>query len=221
MVQFEKKNNNLIQNQQPKVDNINTNNNNRTLIIGFSNCGKIYLMNYFILRKQEPFFIITKSLNQYPNTKAQTSDEIQPFETYRNSTAVFDDMLLTKQESNIGLFFTRGRHNNIDMYYISQRYFHLPKNTLCDNSNMIILFKQTLRDIILLFHNIAGFFMNLEDGKQLCCKAWGNDYEFLQIDRLAKKREGRYTIINCNKIIYIQNALPKHHLFNKINVVYN
>ena len=63
-------------------------------------------MNYILLQKQEPIFIITKSLYQYPNIKAQTSDEIQPLENYENSTVVFDDMLLSKQQSNIDLFFT-------------------------------------------------------------------------------------------------------------------
>ena len=81
-------------------------------------------MNLILHQKQEPIFIITKSLNQYPNIKAQTSDEIQPLERYENSTVVFDDMLLSKQESTIDLFFTRGRHNNIDFYFVSQSYFH-------------------------------------------------------------------------------------------------
>ena len=180
------------------------NGNNRTLIIGFSNCGKTYLMNHILHQKQEPIFIITKSLNQYPNIKAKTSDEIEPLEHYENSTVVFDDMLLSKQESNIDLFFTRGRHNNIDIYYISQSYFHLPKNTIRNNSNKIILFKQTLRDIILLFHDIAGLDMNLEDWKELCRKAWENDYDYLQIDRFAKIGNGRYTIRNCNKNNYIE-----------------
>ena len=108
-------------------------------------------------------------------------------------------MLLSKQESNKDLFFTRGRHKNIDIYYISQNYFHLPKNTIRNISNIIILFKQTLRDIILLFHDIAGLDMNLEEWKQLCRKAWENDYDYLQIDRFAKIGEGGYTIRNCNK----------------------
>ena len=90
-----------------------------------------------------PIFLITKSLNQYPDIKAQTSDENEPLENYENSTAVFDDMLLSKQESNIDLFFTRGRHNNIDIYYLSQIYFHLAKNTIRKNSNIITFFKQT------------------------------------------------------------------------------
>ena len=192
-------------NNKKVVDSVSIiSNSNRTLIIGFSGCGKTYLMNHILFQKQEPIFIITKSLNQYPNIKAQTSDEIKPLENYENSNVVFDDMLLSKQESNIDLFFTRGRHNNIDIYYISQSYFHLPKNTIRNNSNIIILFKQTLRDIIRLFHDIAGLDMSLEEWKELCRKAWENEYDYLQIDRFAKIGNGRYTIRNCNKNIYIE-----------------
>ena len=70
-------------------------------------------------------------------------------------------MLLPKQESNVDPFFTRSRHKSIDIYYISQSYFHLNKNTIRKNSNIITSFKQTLRDIILLFHDIAGLDMDL------------------------------------------------------------
>ena len=41
--------------------------------------------------------------------------------------------------------------------------------------------------------------MNLEEWKELCLKAWENDYDYLQIHRFAKIREGRYTIGNYNK----------------------
>ena len=139
-------------------------------------------MNYILLQKQEPIYIITKSLNQYPNIKSQTSDEIQPLENYENSIAVSDHMLLSKQATKlICCFFKKGRHNIIDIYYISQSYFRLPINTNRNNSNLFILFKQTLRDIIQIFHDIAGLDMNLEKGKQLCRKAWENEYDYLQI----------------------------------------
>ena len=87
-------------------------------------------------------------------------------------------MLSSKQESNIHLIFTRGRHNNIDIYYICQSYFHLPKKSVRNNSNIKVLFKQTPRDIILLFHDMAGLDINLDEWKQLCCKAWENDCDF-------------------------------------------
>ena len=107
-------------------------------------------------------------------------------------------MLLSKQESSIDLFFTRGRHNNIDIYYTSQSYFHVPKNNIRNICHIIILIKQTLTDIILLFHDKAGLDTNLEERKQLCRKAWENDYDYLQLGRFAKIGEGRYTIRNCN-----------------------
>ena len=96
---------------------------NRTFITGFSNCGKTYLMNHILLRKQEPILIYSNSLYQYPNIKAQTSNEIQLVKKSENSTVVFDDLLLSKQESNTVLFFTKWRHNNIDIYYTSQIFF--------------------------------------------------------------------------------------------------
>ena len=46
--------------------------------------------------------------------------------------------------------------------------------------------------------------MNLEEWKQLCRKAWENDYDYLQINRFAEMRVGRYTIKNCDKSIYTE-----------------
>ena len=62
-------------------------------------------MIFILLRKKETDFKIIKSLNKYPNFKAQTRDEYQQVETYENSTILFDDMLLSKQASNIDFFF--------------------------------------------------------------------------------------------------------------------
>ena len=118
--------NTVIKFQQPKKDNVINKINNRNLIIGFSNCGKTYLMVHIVLQNQEPLFMITKSLNQYINTKAQTSDENEPLENYENSIVVIDDMLLSKQGTNIDLFLTRARHSNIDLYNITQISFLLP-----------------------------------------------------------------------------------------------
>ena len=168
-------------------------------------------MNHNPLQTQEPIFIITKSLNHYPKIKAQTSNDIQPLENYENSVVVFDDMLLSKQESDIDLVLTRGRHQTFDSYYISQSYFHLPKNTIRNISNIIFLFRQTLRDIILLFHDIAGLDMNLEEWKQLSRNAWENEYDYLQRDRFAKIGDGRYTIRNCNKNTYIECTPETEH----------
>ena len=111
-------------------------------------------------------------------------------------------MLLSKQESTIDLFFNRGIHQNNGLYYISHSYLHLPKNSIRNNSNITILFKQTLRFIILLFHDIAGLDMNLEERKQFCRKAWTNDYEYFKMDIFAKI--GEDAIRNCDKCTNIK-----------------
>ena len=51
----------------------------------------------------------------------------------------------------------------------------------------------------MLFHDVAVLDMNLEEWKQLCSKAWRNDYDFLQKDTFAKIGEGRNTVRNCYK----------------------
>ena len=91
-------------------------------------------MNYLLLQKQKPIFKITKSLNQYPNIKAQTSIETEPLENYENSFFVFDERLLSKQKSNINLFFTRGRQKktlivfiNLKVNFISQKFLFAKK----------------------------------------------------------------------------------------------
>ena len=43
-------------------------------------------------------------------------------------------------------FFTRGRHEDLDVHYISQSHFALPRQSIRNNSDRLILFKQALRD---------------------------------------------------------------------------
>ena len=74
------------------------------------------------------------------------------------------------------------------------------------------MFKRTLRTITLLFHDIAGLDVNLEDWKQLCSKAWESDFDLFQLDRFAKTGEGRYTIRNGEKNTYII-CTPERKLF--------
>ena len=61
---------------------------------------------------------------------------------------------------------------------MSQSYFRLPKNTIPTYSKKPILFKQTLRSIILLVHDIAGLDMSLKVRKQFCRKAWESYYDY-------------------------------------------
>ena len=137
--------------QQPDIENVNNKvsdfENHRHVIIGPSNVGKTYYMLKVLekISNKRPIHITTRSPNQYPNYKTNT--EIKPINKYKGSVVIFDDMLGAKNSSQIDEFFTRGRHEDLDVYYISQSYFALPRQSIRNNSDRLILFKQTLRDV--------------------------------------------------------------------------
>ena len=141
-------------NKQSKLEN-----NNRTLLVGPSFSGKTYLMIKILSRiSDRDIYIITKSPpEQYTNSKIkikEISDEIRPLNEYENG--VFDDILGSSNSKFIDQFFIRGRHKNLDIYYLSQSYFDLPKRSIRNNSNKIILFNQTLKDIEHIYRDVAG-----------------------------------------------------------------
>ena len=179
------------------IENINKQskfeNNNRTLLVGPSFSGKTYLMLKILSRiSDRDIYIITKSPpEQYSNSDIEIreiSDEIKPLNEYENAIIVFDDVLGSSNSRDIDQFFIRGRHNNLDIYYLSQSYFDLPKRTIRNNSNKIILFNQTLKDIEHIYRDVAGYDMNYDEFKELCRKSWEEDYNYLCIDRSKKKR---------------------------------
>ena len=136
-------------------------------------------------------YIMTKSPpEQYTNSKIkikEITDEIKPLNEYENGIIVFDDISGSSNSRFIDQFFIRGRHNNLDIYYLSQSYFDLPKRTIRNNSNKIILFIQTLKDIEHIYRDVAGYDMNNDEFKELCRKSWEEDYNYLCIDRSKKK----------------------------------
>ena len=189
---YEKKRKNkiTISHQQPIIENGN-NNNNRTLLVGPSFSGKTYLMLKILSRMiDRDIYIITKSTpEQYSNSKIQIkeiSDEIKPLNEYENGIIVFDDILGSSNSRFIDQFFIKGRHNNLDIYYLSQSYFDLSKRTIRNNSNKIILFNQTLKDIEHIYRDVAGYDMNYDEFKDLCRKSWDEDFNYLYIDRSKK-----------------------------------
>ena len=161
--------------EKPKIDNVNNNvstyENHRHVVIGSSSVVKTFYM-LKVLEKigdKRSIHIITRSPNQYPNYK--TSNEIKPINKYKGSVVIFDDMLGAKNSYQIDEFFTRGRHENLDVYYISQSYFGLPRQSIRNNSDRLILFKQTLRDVQSMYYDIGAYDMKYDEFKEMCHKA--------------------------------------------------
>ena len=200
--------------KKPKTDNVNTENNKRTLLAGCSFSGKTYLMSEIFSRipPDRNIYIITKSpREQFSNSEIKTkeiSDEIKPLNEYENAVIVFDDVLGSPSSKYIDQFFIRGRHNNLDLYYLSQLFFDLPKRTIRNISNKIFLFNQTLKDIENIYRDVGGHDMSYDEFKELCRKSWKEDYNYLCIDRSKKTDQGKYCICNESKNTYI-NCTPE------------
>ena len=204
--------------EKPKIDNVNkkfnvpTYENHASVVIGPRNVGK----TYYILKKLEkigdkrPIHIITRLPNQYSNYRLNY--EIKPTNKYKGSVVIFDDMLGVKSSSQINEFFTRGRHGDLDVYYISQSYFALPRQSIRNNSDRLILFKQTLTDVKIMYYDVGAFDMIFDEFKEMCRVAWCEKFNYLCIDVTINKNEGKYLIFNQKKNTYTE-CIPKSDTF--------
>ena len=201
---------------KPKIDNVNNIvskfENHAYVVIGPRNVGKTYFMLKVLekIGNKRPIHIIIRSPNQYPNYK--TSTEIKPINKYKGSVVIFDDMLGAKNSSQIDEFFTRGRHEDLDAYYISQSYFGLPRQSIRKNNDILILFKQTLRDVQSMYYDIGAYDMKYDEFKEMCHKAWDEKFNYLCIDMTKSKNDGKYRIFNESKTTYIE-CIPETEPF--------
>ena len=133
--------NTLIQNQQPKTDNVFTDNNNRTHLVGLSFSGKTLLM-LKVLSRIPPDRQIYKTTKSPPEpysifkiNNKEIGEEIKTINEYENAILGFDDILGSTNSRYIDQFFVGVRHNKLDFYYLSESYFDFPKRTIRNNSN--------------------------------------------------------------------------------------
>ena len=76
-------------------------------------------------------------------------------------------MLGARNCSQIDEIFTRGRHEDSDVCYISQSYFTLPRQTFRNNSDRLKLFKQTFRDVQSMYYDSGAYDMKYDEFKNV------------------------------------------------------
>ena len=104
---------------------------------------------------------------------------------------IFDDLLLEKQ-NKCESYYIRGRHSNVDCFYLSQNYFKLPRQTIRENANFICLFPQDLKNINHIYNDHVSQDMSKEEFRNLCKTAWEKPHGFVVIDLTSKKHNGKY-----------------------------
>ena len=113
-------------------------------------------------------------------------------------------MLGARNSSQVDNFYTRGRNEKLELYYISQSYFGLPRQSIRSNCDRLILFKQTLRDVQSMYYNIGAYDMIFDQFKGMCHKAWSERFNYLCFDLTKNKNEGKYRTFKESKTTCIE-----------------
>ena len=99
--------------------------------------------------------------------------DLRELSSAKKNLMVFDDLLLEKQ--NIcESYYVRGRHSNVNCFYLVQNNFTLPRQTIRENVNFICLFPQDLKNLNHIFDDHVGSDMTKKEFRQLCKTAGKN-----------------------------------------------
>jgi hypothetical protein len=82
----------------------------------------------------------------------------------RKNLMIFDDLQLEKQVK-CESYYVRGRHSNVDCFYLAQNYFKLLRQTIRENANFICIFPQDQKNINHIYNNHASTDMPLDEFK--------------------------------------------------------
>jgi hypothetical protein len=187
-------------------------NNIRALVVGPSNSGKTNVIfnllfspnglrfcNVFVFSKslyQEKYKFLQETLSSIPSITFKAFSENEqvppPEQIPPNSVVIFDDVICENQ-NNIRQYFTMGRHNQLDIFYLSQTYSKIPKQLIRDNSNLILSFRMDHLNLKHLYRDHVSPDMSFERFESICRFVWSSSPNgFLTIDKENKKNRGRY-----------------------------
>ena len=89
-------------------------------------------------------------------------------------------------------YYTCGRQNNCDTFYISQSYFPLPRHSIRGNMNLLILFPQDVKNLSHIHADHCEGDMTLNEFKSFCKQVWSTLHNFVVIDLTKEKLNGKY-----------------------------
>ena len=110
-----------------------------------------------------------------------------------NHVMVFDDVMNAKQDK-IKDYFCRGRHNNINVFYLCQSLHKIQKHCIRDNANVFILFHQDDKTLKYFYETHISGDMDFKEFKGFCDAAWSKKYGFVVINLWEEPYCGRYLI---------------------------
>jgi len=100
-------------------------------------------------------------------TFCNNSDVISANEARSNSIFIFDNVTCDQQDA-VREYFSMGLHANVDCFYFCQTYARIPKHLICDNANLLILFKQDYTNLKHVYNDHVNTDMSYDEFYLLC-----------------------------------------------------
>ena len=139
-------------------------------------------------------FVVTKSLLEpYYEIETKEIEKIRPLKVYEGGIVVYDDVLGRSKNLLITRLHPFLQEGDIkpEMFIV----YHSPflifekNNRKRNNSNIRILFEQTLKDVEVFHGDLVGIDVFLDDFKHLCRRAWEKVLNHVYIDRFKKRKK--------------------------------
>ena len=90
---------------------------------------------------------------------------------------IFDDLPLERQ-NKCECYYIRGRHSNVDCFYLLQNYFKLPRQNIRENAYFVCFFPQDLKNINHIYSDHVGDDMTKEEFRKICRECWEKPHSF-------------------------------------------
>ena len=135
----------------------------------------------------------------------KNSSELDP---KANHFMIFDDVMLSDQ-TKIKEYFCKGRHNNVNVFYLCQSLHKIAKHCIGDNANTFILFHQDDKTMKYFYETYVSGDMDLKEFKKFCDEAWSKKHGFVVINLWEDPYCARY--ISNYKDIYFPKKYLKLH----------
>ena len=125
----------------------------------------------------ETYSLMYEEDNKIEVTMFDKIDQIMnPSDLNKNkkNLIIFDDCVNIKNQNVMESYYTRGRHNNCNCIYLSQSWFELPKRSIRNNSNLIILFELGKRDSSLIYSDLLSTIIEKNEWDILSNHHWNS-----------------------------------------------
>jgi len=122
------------------------------------------------------------------------SDEIldpQKFDSSLEHVICFDDVM-NKNQTKIRDYFSCGRHNNFNVFYLCQSLYKIPKHGIRENANIFVLFRQDIKSLKSFYDSHVNSDMLWDVFKGFCDRAWQKPYGYVVINLWSRPDKMKY-----------------------------